>query len=149
MSIDWKIHTISISKRWAAPSASITTEEPSSETAEEGELATPPQPETGTRYFLHISFAIQFVLQCVNAGIQHWETPTYFVFIILLHGPVLLFNVWVAQGFQEVMAKRYFQVMETKFDAILSPMGGYVYIQTVVGSTCQQSRHLLFVDTGI
>ncbi len=65
----------------------------------------------------------------------------YYCFIVLLHGPVLLFNVWVAQGFQEVMGKKFFQLIETKFDSVLSPMGGYVQLNSVFhGLDCVNSN---------
>lgn len=116
MPIDWKAHSIPISKRWNDKKK----KEQSSDAAAE-ELV-------GTRYFLHVSFVIHFILQIVNAGLQHWETLMYFAYIGILYGPVLLFNLWIAQGFQQVMAKRIFRLRETSFDAVLSPMGGYVYI---------------------
>jgi len=112
MPISWEKHSISISKRWA-------------DTFQESPQ-TEPSTETGTRYFLHVTFPILFLLQITNAGIQQWEAPLYFVYISLLYGPVLLFNLWVAQGFQEIMAKKFFQLRETSFDAVLSTMGGYV-----------------------
>lgn len=112
MSIDWKVQSIAISKRRGGTN-------PNPDLSPEHE-------ETGTRYYLHAFFAYQLIFQIVNAAIQHWNTPAYLVYIVILHGPVLLFTVWIAQGFQEVMAKRYFHLVEPKFDSVLSPMGGYV-----------------------
>jgi hypothetical protein len=112
--MDWMAHSIAISKRRGG-----------NNTTPNADLPTESQ-ETGTRYYLHAFFAYQLVFQVLNALIQHWNTPTYLIYIVILHGPVLLFNVWMAQGFQEVMAKRYFHLKEPKFDSVLSPMGGYV-----------------------
>jgi hypothetical protein len=120
----WMKHSFAISKRWAATkkfSAEEDAQEAQHEVNDEG----------GTRFFLHVTFVLHFALQLINAVIQHHETPMYLVYITILHGPVLLFIVWVVQIFQQVVAAKFFGLSKkTHFDAILSPMGGLTMHQT-------------------
>ena len=139
MPIDWMKHSIALSKRWGVTTAT----QPSSasaaaaavagkdELAQDPPPSSPPQEEvdksesTGTRFFVHATFALHFVVQLLNAVIQHHDTPMYLVYIVLLHGPVLLFIVWVVQIFQQVMATSLLGLpKKARFDVILSSLGG-------------------------
>lgn len=130
MPLDWTKHCVAISKRWGPktplpPATDGTEEEDSEQPVQDNNISSfENETGTGTRYFLHMTFAVHFFLQFLNALIQHvTETPLYVVYIALLHGPVLLFIVWTGQIFQQVTSKRFFGLATKEFNAILTPMG--------------------------
>jgi hypothetical protein len=138
MPIDWMKHSIALSKRWG-----ITTRNTPSTAVGKGEHEqdpsppSPPQEEivkddsTGTRFYVHATFALHFGVQLLNAVIQHRDTPMYLVYIVLLHGPVLLFIVWMVQIFQQVIATAFLGLPKhAHFDVILSSMGGLTMLPT-------------------
>jgi len=135
MAIDWMKFSTSLSKRWdgrkqddASSVSPVAAADPSSVVKGDknnNNNNNDDDKESGTRFYIHITFGLHLVAQLVNALIQHYETPIYAVYIFLLHGPVLLFMLWMVQIFQRVMAIAFFQLpRKNRWDVILSPMGG-------------------------
>jgi hypothetical protein len=84
----------------------------------------------GTRYYLNSSFFILYILQIVNATIQHYSTPHYIIYISIIYGPILFLSVLLSQWAQDFAARFIFQVDEIAHNAVLWPCGGLTMHRT-------------------
>jgi lipopolysaccharide export LptBFGC system permease protein LptF len=73
-----------------------------------------PLSTSSMRYHLHAFFLLTFVVQIVNTLMQHSDQSGYWAYILILEGPVMLFNLLAASCFQQWWArKKEFAVDET------------------------------------
>ena len=76
--------------------------------------------------YIHSLFFAHFIVQVVNALLQHLiHTPIYIVYITILHGPILLLIVTINQLAHNYVAKHVITTAKTELTiSILWPLGG-------------------------